>query len=157
MQKAEHLAIPSPRVFDIGHGLGDLADAADGEVWRDVCRPFSQRAIPVYAVPVPKLGMAGKAELLERVADVDLAGVDADAEPPGDHVIGQVMAHGLGHPPLGRRQKIIVGRPPTAPVGAHGSNLQPVPRNYPSRPRTGRHTYGASTGLSISPATIAAP
>ena len=49
-------------------------------------------------------------ELRDRVRDMKLHGVDADAAAPRDLRVAEPVPHGIHDAPLGRRQHVVVAR-----------------------------------------------
>ena len=73
----------------------------------------------------------GEAELLQRIGDVVLDRVDADAEAARDPGIAQAVANRLGHAPFRRCQQIVVTRAATG-SRHHATLARPHP-NFPTR------------------------
>lgn len=72
-----------------------------------MCGCAGERAGFAYPVPLAQLLAVGKPELLRRIRNVILDGIDADRHALGDLRIGQAMTYALAYAPLGGRQYIL--------------------------------------------------
>jgi hypothetical protein len=116
MAEAEHAAVPRFRCLDVPHAARDLADRAQlsglsRHRFLLRCRRAPQRAVTRRAAPMLESASVGEAELRDRVRDVKLHGVEANAAQLRDRAVAQAVAHEVHDPPLGRGEHVVVARP----------------------------------------------